>query len=515
MHYKHIIILIFTILGGLDLTAQNVNDLLDQAWENLELKPTFSLELLDKAILKSVQTGDKEAELEALEMKGIVYDELNFSNKAVEIYLEVLKRRKEQKDTLGIVSPLMNLGVVYQKLERYTEAEKFLLEARDLATKKQDTSWIVAINANLGINFSRLKQYAKAEQLFKQTISMSPIDSLSIYNLKTNLALAYQRKGDIEEALELNKEVLKFYESKSRIAEGNVRGNLGRCYALLKEYDKARSYALQAHLIAQENGYTNLAISSSRNLSRIFEEIGEFEQALEWSQTTMRLTEQLDSTRNAQYITTLNTVYELDQKNSDIAKLKVEKSERTKRMWQVLSGAIAVVLLLLLILLRNRLKLQKQESARKIEQQENANRAKELALYKVQLNEKTNHLLERNRLVTQLEGEVSDLKQKRGSSEEIQELLTNKILTQQDWEGYKKTYNMVYSGFFTNLETRTPDLTTGEQRTAALMRLDLSNIETGEILGISERSVIQNKYRLRKKFKLETNDQLFSLLCEL
>ena len=73
----------------------------------------------------------------------------------------------------------------------------------------------------------------------------------------------------------------------------------------------------------------------------------------------------------------------------------------------------------------------------------------------------------------------------------------------------------MYPKFFKKLENSFGDLTQGEQRTAALMKLQLSNIEIAEILGISDKSVIQNKYRLRKKLSLEDNSALLSHLDQL
>ncbi len=512
MYYKQAIILIFVVITGHGLAAQEVNDLLDQAWEILETNPSQSLSLLDQAIIISVQKGDVSAELEALEMKGIVYDELDFSNKALEIYLEVLKR-KEALDNKGeIISPLMNMGIVYQKIHEYELAEETLIRARNLAKETQDTSWLVSVNANLGINFSRTGEYQKAIQVFKESISLCGSDSVSLYNLKTNLALAYQRSKEIDSAISLNKEAHSFYKGKSKIAESSVLANLAECYTELKQTEKAKSYAESALAIAKEVGYTDLETNICKNLMEISEIEKDYGQALNWSKTQIKTKEILDSTRNSRYINTLNTVYEVDKKNAEIADLESDKLAKSKRIWQLAVACIGFILLVVFITLRNRLKSQKFENQRKLEAQETEQKSRELSIYKKQLEEKTSDLLERNKRIQKLETELVQKKEEQLPGEEIQELLTNKILTQKDWEGYKRTFSMVYPGFFERLENLTSDLTAGEQRTAALMRLELSNLETGEILGISERSVIQNKYRLRKKIGSETNEELLKVL---
>jgi DNA-binding CsgD family transcriptional regulator len=57
----------------------------------------------------------------------------------------------------------------------------------------------------------------------------------------------------------------------------------------------------------------------------------------------------------------------------------------------------------------------------------------------------------------------------------------------------------VYEGFFSNIKEQYPDLTTGDMRLAAIMKLKLSQSEIAAMMGISEDSVKKAKQRLKAK----------------
>ena len=84
--------------------------------------------------------------------------------------------------------------------------------------------------------------------------------------------------------------------------------------------------------------------------------------------------------------------------------------------------------------------------------------------------------------------------------DEIEKLSRQVILTENDWEVFKETFNTVYPGFFITLKSRFPDITNAELRMAALIRLNFDMRHVASMLGISLESVHKARYRLRKRF---------------
>ena len=74
-----------------------------------------------------------------------------------------------------------------------------------------------------------------------------------------------------------------------------------------------------------------------------------------------------------------------------------------------------------------------------------------------------------------------------------------------------KTYN----NFLSKLKERHEDLSVSEVKIAAYVRMGLSNKEIAEYLHKTVRAVENERYRLRKKLGLETNDSLGGYLSSL
>lgn len=125
---------------------------------------------------------------------------------------------------------------------------------------------------------------------------------------------------------------------------------------------------------------------------------------------------------------------------------------------------------------------------------------KQLEFSRQQLNNFSNSIKEKNKLIEtfekQIEKSAGTSTQKR---ENLQQLTKAIILTEDDWEGFKKLYEEVHPNFFFNLKYAHSQLTNAEVRLIALMKLQLSNKEIAGMLGISPESVIKTKYRLKKK----------------
>jgi len=85
----------------------------------------------------------------------------------------------------------------------------------------------------------------------------------------------------------------------------------------------------------------------------------------------------------------------------------------------------------------------------------------------------------------------------------------------EDWEEFQHYFEEVHSGFFDALKTEYPALTPNELRLAALAKLNLSIKETATIMGITPNSVKTARYRLRKKLKMETEENLTEFMMEI
>jgi PAS domain S-box-containing protein len=128
------------------------------------------------------------------------------------------------------------------------------------------------------------------------------------------------------------------------------------------------------------------------------------------------------------------------------------------------------------------------------------------ALRLIQTSENYNHIVE----------ELSQLRTLKGAEAEqlIDEMIKSYSVQQSTsaWDEFEMRFNGVYEGFYKSLSVRHPNLTPGEQKVCALLRLNLSSKEIAALTMQNSQSVDVARYRIRKKLQLSKEENLIAYL---
>lgn len=81
-----------------------------------------------------------------------------------------------------------------------------------------------------------------------------------------------------------------------------------------------------------------------------------------------------------------------------------------------------------------------------------------------------------------------------------------------NWEQFAVHFDKVHSDFLVSLKAAFPNLTPGELKLCAYLRLNLSSKEIAQITNITIKSVELSRYRLRKKLQIPVEENLFNFL---
>ncbi len=84
--------------------------------------------------------------------------------------------------------------------------------------------------------------------------------------------------------------------------------------------------------------------------------------------------------------------------------------------------------------------------------------------------------------------------------------------TKKDWEQFAVHFDKVHSDFLVSLKTSYPNLTPGELKLCAYLRLNLSSKEIAQIMNITIKSVELSRHRLRKKLQIQPDINLYNFL---
>jgi DNA-binding CsgD family transcriptional regulator len=94
-------------------------------------------------------------------------------------------------------------------------------------------------------------------------------------------------------------------------------------------------------------------------------------------------------------------------------------------------------------------------------------------------------------------------------------LINRQLSHEDDWEVFEQNFNKVHEAFFQKLIARFPNLTPGDLKLAACLKMNLTSKEIAPLLNISLRGVENKRYRLRKKLDLPNDENLTEFMLNL
>lgn len=118
------------------------------------------------------------------------------------------------------------------------------------------------------------------------------------------------------------------------------------------------------------------------------------------------------------------------------------------------------------------------------------------------------NLIRKNEVLQRLKDDFVDAKNDPRALQKILRLIDEHLEGDHDWEIFEESFNRVHDDFFKRLMHDFPDLTPGDMRLAAYLKMNLSSKEIAPLLNISVRGVENKRYRLRKKLGLSEDANL-------
>lgn len=193
------------------------------------------------------------------------------------------------------------------------------------------------------------------------------------------------------------------------------------------------------------------------------------------------------------------------KKQLEIENVQAEKQVATLRFTLIIVALASGIIILLFIYFSYRSNSKKEKHIQQLKEEKLRD---ELEQRRQNLLEYTKQLTERSELAESLKTQLDALLEKNEVKESLRykaiaELSNAVILTDEDWINFKKQFENVYEGFFVKLRDTYPDLSTGDIRLAALLKLRLSQDEISRMMGISVDGVKKAGSRLKKKLNLE------------
>ena len=351
------------------------------------------------------------------------------------------------------------MGVIYRNLNQLDSSNYFFNQELQYGLDKKDSALIVLSLGNLGENYYLQKKYAAALPLLVMDATYH-----YYYGFWGSASNAYLLIADI-------------YISKDDLTNAASFLKMGhQCVINIKDHPTIELYKrhkllyeiLTKYYIAKSNSHFAALYFDSAKLA----------------------TDTIANLRGS--MTVLKTDGIFKHQKSEIQKLKLENDLNESKLNQLIFGIVFLVLALFSVFgfvqYRSKIKLEQISFQFEIEKIE-----KDLASARAELLQYLKDILPKEPIESEVNWKNAC------------------ILTPEHWHEFKILFDKYCPGYHDRLSEKITNLTEAEVRLICLLKLNLTDNEMSNILGVNKNSVQQTRSRLKKKINIVTNEHLLEL----
>lgn len=452
--------------------------------------------------------------------KGSYDDALLYLFDGLDIY-------RNLQDSLGEANCLMNIGLVYSDRSDHEKALEFYFDALKLFESTKAEGRSATTYTKIATIFIDQNNLEAAEDFLNRSIRIHERENfqygmMEVYN---RMGLLHFSKQTFDSAI--------YYLNQSLVISKAINDIEGKTKTLL---DRAKIQLELNQLIAAESSLQEALlyareISSHKWLNEIYSNLqvvnrqkGDLDRAIYYYDQYIQERDSIfneetinNISRLEAQLATVEQQRQIDAREQQIVILEQQSDLQQSRIL-ILIVIIVLIITLAFLFVRGRQHLAKrrEEKANEI-----AERAKQEVEFKNrELSSYTVNFVRKNKLFEDLIESIQEIK-KRSSSAVNKDLITlektvkKHIQVDQDWEDFKLRFENVHQGFFDKLHKKFPSLTNNDLRLSVLVKMNFSIKEIGDMFGISPESVKTARYRLKKKLKLPSNQNLNDFLNEI
>lgn len=493
---------------------------------------------------------------------GALYKRQSDYSQALEYYYNALEVREELTDPGDIANTLVNIGIIYEELNQPEQSAEYYQRALKISEEKNDLSNMAIIGVQLGNLYASMGQSDVGIRYMKEALKAS--EQLPGEHARSTILLSlsslYKDRKSYRQALDANKEALALAEKlNSKTLKILAQKNLAAIFSDQNDYDTAENYLLQSLRLLEEGGsqqqiidtrnllarnyrvtgdYSKsveqaqqaLAAATKSNafelglesllvLSEVYEQTEDYLKAIEVQKKITAFKDSIYSAEQARRIAEMQTRYETEQKEQEIALLQEEREQDLLLRNAFAAGLVLILVIGILIYNRQKLKIKKNRTELENIRLKERQLERDLEFKNRELSTHSLHMVQKNETMKELKDSISEIKKMENGSisrelQKLENMVDYSFNLDEDWEQFMLYFDEVHSGFFDKLKKLYPDLTSNELRLSALAKLSLSVKETSTIMGITPDSVKTARYRLRKKLDMETDENLTEFMMQ-
>lgn len=284
------------------------------------------------------------------QQKGNVKKAIYYSHKS----LSLVRKKKNTEDESVLLN---NIGYIYQDQGDFKEAMMYYRQGLKLQRKNKDLAGIAISLNNIGLCFNQMGNNDSAIFYYHQSIKYREKagDRKGMARSLLNMAAFFKKQNKLDSALRcINESIIidKSLFNKEGLAIDYF--HLSAIYGMKNDYSKAIEAGEYSLSLAQEINFPGDIAISAELLSRLYEKVGKFKEALSMHQLYMKNKELLDNNDNKKALAMQSARYEYEKQKviDDAQHKKVLKEKELKQKQQrIITYAVAIGLIIVVAFL--------------------------------------------------------------------------------------------------------------------------------------------------------------------
>ncbi len=465
----------------------------------------------------------------AYHVMGLAYYRNGNGQEAIKPLVESVKINEKLGNEVQLASSFNLLATVFLlNIKNFDKARTYYNKALQLSKKLNNKALANRLQNNIGLTYSWQNKHGEARSMFEKALKGYKELKKRSGESKAlnNIGDTYESEGDYKKALEFYNKSLAI----EREIKGSPRGmattlsNVGSVHVKLKNYDKAEEVLQEALTMAEKVTAKEEEKEVYEVYAQLYEAKGVADKALKYYKKHYALKDSLFNIEKSRQIAEIETKYETEKKEKELALRKseiVQKDKEISSQRSILIGLLLILTMAFFIVSRQRLRNRKNKEIFKTKEEliqaELKNAEQDLKFKNRELTTYALHIIQKNNILTELKDSIEEAvddisdKESKGLSKLIH-LINYSFNLDRDWQDFKIAFEQVHEGFFDKLQKRYPNISPSEIRLCSLLRLNFASKEIAAIMGISPDSVKVARYRLRKKLELSRNDSLVDFI---
>lgn len=451
------------------------------------------------------------------------------------------------------------IGAAYINASDYKNALKNLIESEKNYTSIKDSLGMAMVNLDLAIVYSNLEEKSRSIEVTKKAafIYKNAGRDLRYAVALIDLCSSYLDIKQTDSVIKYLPIAHKIVENRHQLANAYVYQHYGNLNIQLKRYDEAIRYLKQGIAVNKniddsglnsnfynflvdaykQKGALNMAYnyaSKSDSVSKIIgdnydrlkslltyakasHDVGKNTQSHDAFLSYIKLKDSLLGEEKLKEIAALEKSYEAEKRENQIKIQQQENDLLTTKNRAANNRNIALLISLLLLatiayafINKFRLRATKQKAITKVKELENDNLNQKIEYQKRELASKALHITQKNEMLNELKLDLNQLKRESNISS-VNTLINKLHIDKQiddNWEQFTTQFIEMNPNFFKNITGLYGDLTKNDIRLIALLKMKYDSNSIASLLSISPEGVKKARYRLRKKLKLSSEDNL-------